>query len=55
VEDLNPGLIAEERNQPQLNDAGDRITTALALLNKCPEFKVLYSTFSGSLRPVRLE
>ena len=48
---LNPGLIAQERNQPQLNDARDRITTALALLNKCPEFKVLYSTFSGSLRP----
>lgn len=48
---LNPGLVAQERNQPQLNDAGDRITTALALINKCPEFKVLYSTFSGSLRP----
>lgn len=48
---LNPGLIAQERNQPQLNDAGDRITTAVALLKRCPELKVLYSTFSGSLRP----
>ena len=48
---INPGLIAEERNQPQLNDAGDRTTKALELLNKCQSFKVLYSTFSGSLRP----
>ena len=48
---INPGLIAEERNQPQLNDAGDRTTKALELLNKCSNYKVLYSTFSGSLRP----
>ncbi|MBM3719710.1 MAG: YdcF family protein [Actinobacteria bacterium] len=48
---INPGLIAQERNQPQLNDAGDRTTKALELLNKCSGFKVLYSTFSGSLNP----
>jgi len=48
---INPGLIAQERNQPQLNDAGDRTTKALELLNKCSGFKVLYSTFAGSLNP----
>jgi uncharacterized SAM-binding protein YcdF (DUF218 family) len=48
---INPGLIAQERNQPQLNDAGDRTTKALELLKKCSGFKVLYSTFSGSLNP----
>lgn len=48
---INPGLIPEQRKQTQLNEAGERITKALELLNKCPEFKALYSTFSGSLRP----
>lgn len=48
---INPGLIARERGQVQLNDAAERLTSAIALLNKCPQFKVLYSTFSGSLRP----
>jgi uncharacterized SAM-binding protein YcdF (DUF218 family) len=48
---INPGLIAQERNQPQLNAAGDRTTKALELLKKCSGFKVLYSTFSGSLNP----
>lgn len=48
---INPGLIAEQRGQVQLNEAGERITKALELLNKCPEFQLIYSTFSGSLRP----
>lgn len=48
---INPGLIPEQRGQTQLNEAGERITKALELLNKCPDFKALYSTFSGSLRP----
>jgi uncharacterized SAM-binding protein YcdF (DUF218 family) len=48
---INPGLIAQERNQPQLNAAAERTTKALELLKKCSGFKVLYSTFSGSLNP----
>jgi uncharacterized SAM-binding protein YcdF (DUF218 family) len=48
---INPGLIPEQRGQTQLNEAGERITKALELLNRCPEFKALYSTFSGSLLP----
>jgi uncharacterized SAM-binding protein YcdF (DUF218 family) len=48
---LNPGLLAEQRNQPQLNGAGERITKALEILIKCRDFRLLYSTFSGSLRP----
>lgn len=48
---INPGLIAEQRNQPQLNDAAERLTKALELLNKCPDFTLIYSTFSGSFRP----
>lgn len=47
---INPGLIAEQRGQVQLNEAGERLTKALELLNKCPEFRMIYSTFSGSLR-----
>jgi uncharacterized SAM-binding protein YcdF (DUF218 family) len=46
-----PGLIPEQRNQPQLGEAGERLTKALELLNKCPDFKLIYSTFSGALRP----
>lgn len=46
---INPGLIPEQRNQPQLNEAGERVTKALELLNKCPDLKLLYSTFSGAL------
>lgn len=48
---INPGLIAEQRDQPQLNEAAERLTKALELLNKCPDFTLIYSTFSGSLRP----
>ena len=48
---INPGLIPEQRSQTQLNEAGERITKALELLSKCPEFKALYSTYSGALRP----
>jgi len=48
---INPGLISKERGQTQLNDAAERLTSTVALLNKCSNFKVLYSTFSGSLRP----
>jgi uncharacterized SAM-binding protein YcdF (DUF218 family) len=48
---MSPGLIPEQRNQPQLGEAGERLTKALELLNKCPDFKLIYSTFSGSLRP----
>lgn len=46
-----PGLIPEQRQQPQLGEAGERLTKALELLNKCPDFKLIYSTFSGALRP----
>jgi uncharacterized SAM-binding protein YcdF (DUF218 family) len=48
---MSPGLIPEQRKQPQLGEAGERLTKALELLNKCPDFKLIYSTFSGSLRP----
>jgi len=48
---MRPGLIPEQRQQPQLGEAGERLTKALELLNKCPDFKLIYSTFSGSLRP----
>jgi uncharacterized SAM-binding protein YcdF (DUF218 family) len=48
---INPGLIPAQRSQVQLNEAGERLTKALELLNKCPEFRLIYSTFSGSLRP----
>lgn len=48
---INPGFIPEQRGQIQLNDAGERVTKALTLLNKCRDFRLIYSTFSGSLRP----
>lgn len=48
---INPGLIAQQRNQPQLNEAGERLTKALELLNRCPNFSLIYSTYSGSFRP----
>ena len=48
---MSPGLIPEQRNQPQLGEAGERLTKALELLNRCPDFKLIYSTFSGALRP----
>jgi len=48
---MSPGLIPEQRKQPQLGEAGERLTKALELLNKCPDFKLTYSTFSGALRP----
>lgn len=48
---INPGLIPKQRGQIQLNDAGERVTKALELLKKCPDFRLIYSTFSGSLRP----
>lgn len=48
---INPGLIPLQRNQPQLNEAGERLTKALELLNTCPDFTLIYSTFSGALRP----
>lgn len=48
---INPGLIPEQRDQPQLNEAGERLTKALELLNRCPNFTLIYSTFSGSFRP----
>jgi uncharacterized SAM-binding protein YcdF (DUF218 family) len=48
---MNPGLIPEQRNQPQLGEAGERLTKALELLNKCPNYQMIYSTFSGALRP----
>ena len=48
---INPGLIAQQRNQPQLNEAGERLTKALELMNRCPDFTLIYSTFSGALIP----
>lgn len=48
---MSPGLIPQQRNQPQLGEAGERLTKALELLNRCPDFKLIYSTFSGALRP----
>jgi len=48
---INPGLIPKQRGQIQLNDAGERVTKALELLKRCPDFRLIYSTFSGSLRP----
>ena len=48
---MSPGLIPEQRRQPQLGEAGERLTKALELLNRCPDFKLIYSTFSGALRP----
>lgn len=48
---MSPGLIPLQRNQPQLGEAGERLTKALELLNRCPDFNLIYSTFSGALRP----
>ncbi|MGA1706793.1 MAG: YdcF family protein [Candidatus Nanopelagicaceae bacterium] len=48
---MSSGLIPEQRRQPQLGEAGERLTKALELLNRCPDFKLIYSTFSGALRP----
>ncbi|MGA1739196.1 MAG: hypothetical protein ACO4AM_07945, partial [Candidatus Nanopelagicaceae bacterium] len=41
---MSPGLIPQQRNQPQLGEAGERLTKALELLNRCPDFKLIYST-----------
>jgi len=45
------GVVAEDRRQPGLNGAAERLTTAIALHRALPELPMIVSGFSARLRP----
>lgn len=45
------GEISEARDQPQLNAAAERFTTALHLHRQFPDLPILFTGFSGALVP----
>jgi uncharacterized SAM-binding protein YcdF (DUF218 family) len=48
---FNSGLNSKERNEVLLNSSAERLTKVLEIYNKNPKILILFSGFSGELRP----
>jgi uncharacterized SAM-binding protein YcdF (DUF218 family) len=48
---FNSGLESKERNEVSLNSSAERLTKALEIYKKNPRVLILFSGFSGELRP----
>lgn len=48
---FNSGLQSKERNEVLLNSSAERLTKVLEIYNKNPKILILFSGFSGKLRP----
>jgi uncharacterized SAM-binding protein YcdF (DUF218 family) len=48
---FNSGLESKERNEVFLNDSVERLTKALEIYKKNPRLLILFSGFSGDLKP----
>ena len=48
---FNSGLQSRERNEVQLNSSAERLTKVLEIYNKNPKLLILFSGFSGELKP----
>ena len=48
---FNSGLDSKERNEVSLNSSAERLTKALEIYKKNPRILILFSGFSGELKP----
>jgi uncharacterized SAM-binding protein YcdF (DUF218 family) len=48
---FNSGLKSKERNEVSLNSSAERLTKALEIYKKNPRILILFSGFSGELKP----
>ena len=48
---FNSGLQSKERNEVLLNSSAERLTKVLEIYNKNPKIFILFSGFSGELKP----
>jgi len=48
---FNSGLESKERNEVSLNSSSERLTKALEIYKKNPRILILFSGFSGELKP----
>jgi uncharacterized SAM-binding protein YcdF (DUF218 family) len=48
---FNSGLESKERNEISLNSSAERLTKALEIYKKNPRLLILFSGFSGALKP----
>ena len=48
---FNSGLQSKERNQVLLNSSAERLTKVLEIYNKNPKILILFTGFSGALKP----
>jgi uncharacterized SAM-binding protein YcdF (DUF218 family) len=48
---FNSGLESKERNEVSLNSSAERLTKALEIYKKNPRLLILFSGFSGKLKP----
>ena len=48
---FNSGLQSRERNEVLLNSSAERLTKVLEIYNKNPKLLILFSGFSGELKP----
>jgi uncharacterized SAM-binding protein YcdF (DUF218 family) len=48
---FNSGLQSKERNEVSLNNSAERLTKTLEIYKKNPRILILFSGFSGELRP----
>ena len=48
---VNSGLQSKERNEVLLNSSAERLTKVLEIYNKNPKILILFSGFSGELKP----
>jgi uncharacterized SAM-binding protein YcdF (DUF218 family) len=48
---FNSGLQSKERNEVSLNNSAERLTKALEVYKKNPRILILFSGFSGELKP----
>ena len=48
---FNSGVESKERNEVSLNSSAERLTKALEIYKKNPRLLILFSGFSGELKP----
>ena len=48
---FNSGLQSKERNEVLLNSSAERLTKVLEIYNKNPKILILFTGFSGALKP----
>ncbi|NBV93709.1 MAG: YdcF family protein, partial [Proteobacteria bacterium] len=48
---FNSGIQSKERNEVSLNNSAERLTKALEIYKKNPRLLILFSGFSGELKP----